>query len=887
MSYLFPKMKSLAVALCAFCALAAPLPSAARSADNAADPNWTVHSAFYNTPRRIIDTPDKVYFVVHPGFFNAYEQNYYYVDVAASIFCLDKNNPQAGLQDFTQKIPFSSLNMALVEVNPDSGVMAAAYTDGGLDIVSPDGKVHYISFLRDAHDYRMSKITSLRFDSESGDLLVATKGGFIRINTSSKKVTLSAEWRQDVADVVITGQRALAIIDNKVCEASPDDDLRNRSAFKEIPGATSSIPMKLLYFSDEWAGYLADNGHIYLLQHKSDGSWAKSDVANVSDAAKEKKNIFLDKFEHTLFHIPRGYAINSPTKIYLIQSPEDGGKPVFSAIAAPLGATQFAGTADGENFWFHQNTGKFVARTLNGNSWSDASEPITPDCPHGAKDVYFIHSPEYGFLCISKYPGLKSMISDILMPLNITSFRNGHWTDLSPRTQPPYFAEENPTTLANFNNSPWYPMIPAHGALIDPIYPNMLITASNFYSCAALHLDDPRLKPHVYTYKDSPYISLFGAQEVFPKSNWNTYTGLYLLGSDADDNIWAARSNLFEPSGTSGCLSQLWVLTKEARKATFESNNPDLGSQWKHMEIESDGETLFYEMGIALRHPKNKNKFLLNGQLNNGNGRCLRIYNTNGTFDDMSDDTLEYINYFRRDDGCLAKSDNIYNYFEDPKTGDVYTFSNIDLFILDLDTPVENATMQVRSLSIKDEDGNMFTPFAPTRGFDACEDEFGRLWIATSNVGVYGISADRKKLVAHFNKDNSPLTSNCVYAVGWNPDTKSLFMSTSEAIFEVKVDAPAETSANFISGQNPRIYPLNVTPEFAGTVTIFDIPAGVALRVRDSQGNSVAVIDSIQDGIAHWNLLDSDGNQVKSDVYTIDDASGISDFEPIRLPVVR
>lgn len=887
MTYGFPKIHFLVSVALALLSVLAPSGAEARSPLNASDPDWTIHSSFYNTPRRIFDSRDRVLFFLHPGIYNATEHRGYFNDVAGSIFSLDKNNPSAGLKDITSEIPFSGLNMKLMEVNPADGAFAVAYTDGGIDYVDPNGKVYYFSLLTNAHDYRMSKINSLAFDSQSGQLVVTTEGGYIRIDPASRNVILRAEWRQDVADVTKAGNSVFAIIDKKIYRAPADADLSARSSFKIVQGVTFDVPLKFLNFSGKWLGYLSGNGTVHLLEIQDNGSCIRSLLVNVADAAKEPKNVFANKFEHTLFSIPGGYVINSKSKVHLILASEDEAEPVCTSVNAPAGATAFAGTADGVNFWFHQNYGKFVARSLDGNSWSEPSITVEPECPHGAKDVYFINSPEHGFLCINKAPGFKSSVYDIFMPITISAFRNGRWTDLSPRKNTPYFVEENPNTLAAYNNSPWYPMYPANGAVIDPLYPNLLLTANHFYGFAGLHLDDPRLKPHVHTSIGSPYASNFGALEMFPKSNWGNMVAMYLLGADADNNIWATRSNLMEVSGSSDELAQLWVLTPEARKAAFESGNPDICGQWKHMEVDGGCFTELFVMGAVLRHPKNKNKFLLNGQFNNGNGRPMRIYNTNGTLDDMSDDSVTDVNFFRRDDGYIGTAENIFCYLEDPANGDIFVFTNTDAFIVDLDSPVNNGTMEVRSFSLRNEEGYLFTPFQPTLGIDACLDEFGRLWIASSNVGVYGLSADRSRLVAHFNKDNSPLTSNNIFAIGWNTETKSLFISTSEAIFEVKVDNPTALSKAGISSGSPKVYPLKVTPDFAGVVSIYDIPGAASLRVRDADGNTVAEINDIKDGCARWNLLDRSGNQVKSGIYSIEDASGVPAFKPITLPIIR
>lgn len=876
----------IAVIITAALCLLPPATADARSVQNADDPAWSVHSSFYNRPRRIIDTPQRTYFFVHPGVYHSTAYAKYYTDIAGTIFYVDKDNIEGGMKDLARKVPFSGFDMILADANPVTSELVVAYRDGSIDLIYPDWKVSHIDALKKAPNYNLSSITNISFDRATGDILVSTKGGFITIDPASGTVRDFAEWNQPVTDIIRAGNRHVAIINNRICMSAQGSDPTDISAYSEVPNVTLKTPLRLLAFSDAYFGFIGNGGEIILVSHNPGGSWTAEQVWTADSNLLEDAYTFLNRVEHNVHPVPDGYIINSLTAMCSLTGNQSGGKPQAAIQGLPSGSSRYVGTCDGKSFWLYNSQGKFVRFDLNGNSWAATSQPMLPEAPHTPKDVYFLYSPLHGFLCVNKFSQFKAANVDRSMPVTVDSFRGGAWADLSPRKNPPYFVADDPAKLTTWNAQRWYPLNASNGCLIDPLNPDVLMTASVWDGFAALYLDDPRKQSHVHVHPNSNYINNFGAISSFPQSTWGEYVGLCLLGTDADDNIWATRSNLYPVDNSSQSLMQLWVWTPEARRQALISGNPAEAGPWKHMEVDGGFFTEFSVIGTTLRHPKNRNKFLLNGQVTNSKGRPMRIYDTKGTLDDSSDDTLTDVNFFMREDGNRGSAGNILCYLEDPSNGDILVFSGDDLFIIDLNDDVVSNTMKARSLSLDTEDGNKFIPLTPTRGYAACFDEYGRLWIGTQHAGVYGISADRKKIIAQYNADNSPLPSNCIYGLGWNPETKSLFISTAETIMEVRVDAPRASSAS-VQNQAIVLVPSSVTPDFAGTVAIHNVPDGTALRVRDRDGKTVAVIENGENGIAHWNLLDADGNRVPTGLYTITDASGAPKFQPVSLPVIR
>ena len=141
-----------------------------------------------------------------------------------------------------------------------------------------------------------------------------------------------------------------------------------------------------------------------------------------------------------------------------------------------------------------------------------------------------------------------------------------------------------------------------------------------------------------------------------------------------------------------------------------------------------------------------------------------------------------------------------------------------------------------------------------------------RKWIGTQGKGVYLISADNNTELEHFTTENSPLLSDNIESMAWNPTTGELFIGTDQGLCSYMTDAT--TSVSDPSSDNAYAFPNPVPSGYQGLITVRGLSADSDVRVVTTSGRLVAQGRS-NGGTFTWNGLDRQGRRVASGVYMI------------------
>jgi ligand-binding sensor domain-containing protein len=142
-------------------------------------------------------------------------------------------------------------------------------------------------------------------------------------------------------------------------------------------------------------------------------------------------------------------------------------------------------------------------------------------------------------------------------------------------------------------------------------------------------------------------------------------------------------------------------------------------------------------------------------------------------------------------------------------------------------------------------------------------DGANRKWIGT-NLGLLLMSSDGLTTLAKYTIENSPLLSDNILSLTYNPVSGELFISTDKGIISFRTNATEATSSN----QSIKIFPNPVLPSYSGQLAISGLVMNARVKITDTAGRLVYE-NNANGGTLDWNLKDYNGNRVKAGVYLV------------------
>ncbi len=139
-----------------------------------------------------------------------------------------------------------------------------------------------------------------------------------------------------------------------------------------------------------------------------------------------------------------------------------------------------------------------------------------------------------------------------------------------------------------------------------------------------------------------------------------------------------------------------------------------------------------------------------------------------------------------------------------------------------------------------------------------------RKWFGTPN-GAWLVDASGTEQILHFDKDNSPLPSNNVNAIGINETDGEVFFSMTEGVVSYWGDA---TEATEVHSSDVKVFPNPVKPEFSGQIAITGLASNSIVKITDISGNLVYETQA-NGGMAIWNGKRQNGKKPDTGVYLV------------------
>ena len=168
------------------------------------------------------------------------------------------------------------------------------------------------------------------------------------------------------------------------------------------------------------------------------------------------------------------------------------------------------------------------------------------------------------------------------------------------------------------------------------------------------------------------------------------------------------------------------------------------------------------------------------------------------------------------------------------------------------------------NMLILDESGNIGELLA-NQFINAIEvDGNNQKWVATEGAGVFLFAENGKSTLQHFTKENSPLPTNSIRSLAYEPQSGKIYMGTPNGL--VAFQGNAYTPSKNL--EEIKVYPNPIRPGYTGLLTIRGLQADCVVKVTDIVGNAVFETTSTG-GSVQWDLRSFAGNRVSSGVYLI------------------
>jgi len=137
-------------------------------------------------------------------------------------------------------------------------------------------------------------------------------------------------------------------------------------------------------------------------------------------------------------------------------------------------------------------------------------------------------------------------------------------------------------------------------------------------------------------------------------------------------------------------------------------------------------------------------------------------------------------------------------------------------------------------------------------------------WVATDGAGVFLFAEDGKRTLLHFTKENSPLPTNSVRSLAYEPESGKIYMGTPNGLvaFQGNAYAPSQNLEEI------DVYPNPIRPGYTGLLTIRGLQSDCVVKITDIVGNAVFETTATG-GSVQWDLRSFVGDRVRSGVYLI------------------
>lgn len=782
--------------------------------------DWKIHIPFDQWPEKVVETPNRVYFLASVYYYDSKVSGR---DVKSySLHYYDKEGDE--IIPMTQRTNASDNIVSCIAYNPVKHYLAVAYTNCDIDFIYDDGRVENVPALKILSVPGRKEVNSITINTDAGMVYLATTFGYVSLNDTKHEVAESRNYGISLSSAGKCGDYMVLTSDEGTYIAPEKDPRFNLSSYTKLEGAAAINQVQPLNNGNKFLGVKKGNGgFVYLFDIDGNGkaTWSVAhedsnvfDVQQMKDGFLVVGNVVVLKF-------------NSAGEKTQLARPEEVWR-------MPVGSHEFT------EFWV-LNSKVGLCSYKSGSPWTLTRNFMRPNSPATYIATSMYYHPDYGLLAGSNGVDISLLNESQNTPLQISGYDGSFWKEYSPA-----YGSDKP-----FPNPSNY-----YGLGVDPQNRNYVYRGSMLNGLVRVNLKNPDdflviANPANRNSGIDNFVAAVPDMEV-----WNALCRFTTPSFDTNGTMWTLYFNVDKDRG------ELYYMNAADRASSTNASN---FKPLKKIELPDVFHPSNYDNMICLTSSQNRNIIAIAGFEEEG---TVMFYDTKGTPDVTSDDKYVILKSGQvyDQDGGLVQFLAVSNLYEDPATGLIWIMSQRGLFTVNPQTAFEQPNL-VNRIKVARNDGTNLADYLlnEVNVNHITTDGENRKWISTSN-GIVCVSQDGRTVYGEFNTDNSYLPDDNVYVACYNPTNNSLMLGTGKGLTEM---FPSGSGTSVSTGNEVRVYPNPVEPDYYGWVHIDNIADGSLVKITDSKGGLVKELGPAQSGSVEWDVSGMNHSRVATGVYYI------------------
>ena len=805
--------------------------SALPSAFAKTEGTWVNHSSFDGQTVCILPSSDRCHFLLQSA--------YYRTDMpsdlrrpSARLYLCDLTEKERKIVPVPQNPGKPLQSVSLARVSPYDGTLVAVYTDGDISVHPKSGEPYFIpSPFSKTITPGSSRPLSINCSPNSEEVWLTTERGVAAIDTRRGRVTHTIPFPEKISSalrcenhiLIVCGDRLLAATDT---EKITFTDFKDAVTDRDLAGLEMILPMKgnlaltverlqssrfriSLLIPDEAAPFSSPSRLVTLTETNLDTQGVRTVV---------------HQLEANLIPTPDGYSLRNGYSLIHIgyTLPPDPASLSDEDIRSSLVNT------NPQTYPLWRSSGRDGFILTEDEAVPDTIRPETSSAFICSTIAY---APGHGLVAANHGSSLDFTYASASLPPLFSILSSGKWSLPSP----PYNIPESFGV-----NADTYPVTLPNGMAVDPANPDILWCGSITCGLARFDLSDPQAPVLHLSNGADPWRKKEGFIEIAPvQKNWNRLVKFSEPSFDADGNLWTAWHN------HDACLAgnphaEFRMLPREIQDVAGEiPPHHFLADGWIKIQLPTkDEEPTNNEILLSLASPKNRGLLVYSTNIFTP---AIHVYDHRDTPADPSDDITasftDPVDSLQRRIGC----NHVRRIREDLSSGLVWVATEAGLFRFD-PHEILRGSRQVVPMGSTDNGG------VSLRGIAVSDMAFdykrNATWVATLGAGLWRLDSATGQVTDIFSTENSPIPSDNLYSVGYNPEEGNILVSTDQGLTEfIPRDTPGFTLRTPMT-----VTPAVITPDYKGPVTIHSTGANAEILVRNRHGNTVSVLKADQSG---------------------------------------